>query len=220
MSKRPRPSLSAAAIIDSCLELLDTEGANALTFRRIGGHLGADPTALYRHFRNKDELLLAVADRLLEESIEGFEPTGDWRHTLRTLAVRHRKVYLAHPHAAVLAAIRVTRRPAEMRVIEIILAALGEAGFAPDEAVRHYRALADFVLAWSCMDATYRTLDERMRQKDQSAWADAYAAVPAASYPHLAAAAPYLVAVDNEASFLFALDLMLDAVAAQAPSPS
>ncbi|MFJ8668834.1 TetR/AcrR family transcriptional regulator [Streptomyces sp. NPDC093600] len=218
-SGRPRPSLSPRVIVEACLRLLDAEGADALTFRRIGARLGADPTALYRHFRNKDDLLLAVADHLLEESIEGFEPSEDWRETLRTLFIRNRKVYLAHPRAAVLATVRITRRPAEMRVIETILAALADAGFPPDQAVRHYRALVDFVLGWSCMDATYSTLDPRARDADESAWTGAYAAVPAATHPHIAAAAPYLASVEDDANFGFALDLMLDAIAARAPAP-
>ncbi|WP_455353277.1 TetR/AcrR family transcriptional regulator [Streptomyces sp. SYSU K217416] len=217
-SRRPRPSLSPRLVVEACLELLDAEGADALTFRRIGAQLGADPTALYRHFRSKDELLLAVADRLLEESLEGFEPSDDWRRTLRRLCVRSRKVYLSHPRAAVLATVRITRRPAEMRVIEMILAALADAGFPPDQAVRHYRALVDFMLGWSCMEATYCTLDAGTRRKDESAWTGEYAAVPGGTHPHLAAAAPHLASVDDEANFHFALDLMLDAIAARAPA--
>ncbi|MET9424610.1 MULTISPECIES: TetR/AcrR family transcriptional regulator C-terminal domain-containing protein [unclassified Streptomyces] len=215
---RPRPSLSPGLIVEACLELLDAEGADALTFRRIGAELGADPTALYRHFRNKDDLVLAVADHLLEESLEGFEPSDDWHETLRTLCIRNRKVYLSHPRAAVLATVRITRRPAEMRVVEMILAALAKAGFPPEQAVRHYRALVDFMLSWSCMDATYSTLDSETRRRDESAWSGEYAAVPAATHPHLAAAAPHLPAVDDEANFLFALDLILEAIAARAPS--
>ncbi|MBT2444107.1 TetR/AcrR family transcriptional regulator C-terminal domain-containing protein [Streptomyces sp. ISL-36] len=216
---RARPSLSPRLIVEACLELLDAEGADSLTFRRIGAQLGADPTALYRHFRNKDDLLLAVADHLLEESLEGFEPSGDWRETLRTLFTRNRKVYLSHPRAAVLATVRITRRPAEMRVIEMILAALSDAGFPPDEAVLHYRALVDFMLAWSCMEATYLALDPGARHGDESAWSGVYAAVSAATHPHIAAAAPYLASVEDDANFHFALDLMLDAIAARVPTP-
>ncbi|MET8572330.1 TetR/AcrR family transcriptional regulator C-terminal domain-containing protein [Streptomyces sp. NPDC004783] len=214
---RPRPSLSPELIVEACLELLEAEGADALTFRRIGTRLGADHTALYRHFRNKDDLLLAVADRLLEESLDGFEPGADWRETLRTLLIRVRMVYLSHPRAAVLSTVRITRRPAEMRVIETILAALAQAGFPPGQAVPHYRALVDFMLSWSCMEATYSSLDPAARQADESAWTGTYTAVPAATHPHIAAAAPYLAAVEDEANFRFALDLMLTAIAAHAP---
>ncbi|MGW1405596.1 TetR/AcrR family transcriptional regulator [Streptomyces sp. NPDC002403] len=217
-SGRPRPSLSPRLIVEACLGLMDTEGAEALTFRRIGAQLGADPTALYRHFRNKDDLLLAVADHLLEEGLEGFEPSDDWRQTLRGLFIRIHKVYLSHPRAAVLATVRITRRPAEMRVIEMTLTALSGAGFPPEEAVRHYRALVDSVLAWSCMGATYCTLDAHTRRGDESAWSGEYAAVPAATHPRIAAAAPYLASVEDDANFRFALDLMLDAIAARAPS--
>ncbi|MFD0339860.1 TetR/AcrR family transcriptional regulator [Streptomyces sp. NPDC127117] len=216
-SGRPRPSLTPRLIVEACLALMDAEGADALTFRRIGAQLGADPAALNRHFRNKDDLLLSVADHLLEEGIEGFEPSGDWRQTLRRLFIRMRKVYLSHPRAAVLVTVRITRRPAEMRVVEMILTALSDAGFPPEQAVRHCRALVDFLLARSCMDATHCTLDAQTRRGDESAWSGEYAAVPAATHPHIAAAAPYLASVDDDANFHLALDLMLDAIAARAP---
>lgn len=220
MARRPRPSLTPQLVVDACLELVEAEGADALTFRRIGARLGADPTALYRHFRNKDDLLLAMADRLLEESLEGFEPSIDWRKTLRRLCIQSRQVYLSHPRAAVLATVRVTQRPAEMKAVELILGALADAGFPPREAARHYRALVDFMLAWSCMDATYATLDAGTRHKDESAWTGQYSTVPAATHPHIAAAAPHLAEVDDEGNFRFALDLMLDAIAARAAAIS
>ncbi|MCX4862584.1 TetR/AcrR family transcriptional regulator [Streptomyces sp. NBC_00257] len=216
-SGRPRPSLSPRLIVEACLALMDAEGADALTFRRVGAQLGADPAALSRHFRDKDDLLLAVADHLLGEGLEGFEPSDDWRQTLRGLLIRMHKVYLSHPRATVLATVRVTRRPAEMRAIELTLTALSDAGFPPEQAVRHYRALVDFLLARSCMDATHCTLDAHTRRGDDSAWSGEYAAVPAETHPHIAAAAPYLTSVDDDADFDFALDLMLDAIAARAP---
>ncbi|MER6523904.1 TetR/AcrR family transcriptional regulator C-terminal domain-containing protein [Streptomyces sp. NPDC001508] len=209
-------ALSPQRIIEASLELLESDGPEKFTFRALGARLGADPTAVYRHFRDKDDLLLAIADELLARSLESFEPAANWRETLRTLCLRMRKVYLAHPHTAVLATIRTTRRPAEMRAVELILSALAQAGFSPDRAVYYYRALADFALSWSCMAATYAALDAGARSGDESAWGREYALAPAQRYPHLAAAAPYLPEVDEEENFALALDLMLEAIAARA----
>ncbi|MEU8135605.1 TetR/AcrR family transcriptional regulator [Streptodolium elevatio] len=211
-----RPGLSPERIVDGCIALLDEQGADALTFRRIGAYLGVDPTALYRHFRDKDELVLAVADRLLARSMEDFAPSGDWRGTLRDMLVRSREVYLAHPEAAVLSVARTTRRPAEMAAVEIILGALADAGFPPEEAVRYYRVLVDFILSWSGLEAAFLTLDQEAQSGDDGAWSREYAGAPADRYPRIAAASAYLPTVGPQENFELALDLLLDAVEVRA----
>lgn len=211
-----RPGLTPDRIVDGCIALLDEQGPDALTFRRIGAWLGVDPTAVYRHFRDKDELVLAVADRLIARSLEDFTPSEHWRDTLRDMLVRSRTVYLAHPEAAVLSAARTTRRPAEMAAVEILLGTLADAGFPPDEAVKHYRALVDFVLAWAGFEAQYLTLDQAARSGDEAAWAREYAGAPADRYPHIAAAADHLPTVTAQDNFAHALDLLLDSVEARA----
>ncbi|WP_436776142.1 TetR/AcrR family transcriptional regulator [Yinghuangia sp. YIM S09857] len=211
-----RPGLSPERIVDGCIALLDEQGPDALTFRRIGAYLGVDPTALYRHFRDKDELVLAVADRLLARSMENFTPSDDWRGTLRDMLARSREVYLAHPEAAVLSVARTTRRPAEMAAVETILGTLADAGFPPEEAVRYYRVLVDFVLSWSGLEAAYLTLDQEARSGDEGAWSREYAGAPADRYPRIAAASAYLPTVEPQDNFELALDLLLDAVEVRA----
>lgn len=211
-----RPGLTPERIVDGCIALLDEQGPDALTFRRIGAYLGVDPTALYRHFRDKDELVLSVADRLLARCLADFTPSPHWRDTLYDLLVRHRSVYLAHPEAAVLSMARTTRRPAEMTGVDTILGVLADAGFPPPEAVRYYRVLVDFILSWSGMEAAYLTLSQEARSGDEGAWTREYAAAPADKYPHIAAAAPYLPTVGEDDNFRLALDLLLDSIEARA----
>ncbi|MCF2528235.1 TetR/AcrR family transcriptional regulator [Yinghuangia soli] len=207
-----RSGLTPERIVEGCIALLDEHGPDALTFRRIGGHLGVDPTALYRHFRDKDELVLAVADRLHGRVLDDFEPSDHWRATLQDMLTRNRLVYLAHPEAAVLSVARTTRRAAEMAGVEIILGALAEAGFPPDEAVKYYRVLVDFVLSWCGLEAAYLTLSQEARSGDENAWSREYAGAPADRYPHIAAAAPFLPTVTEEGNFALALELLLDSV--------
>lgn len=208
-------ALSAELIVTECLELLDQQGPGGLTFRRIGSHLGVDPTALYRHFRNKDELILAIMDHLISQALVGFEPQQDWRATLRDLAHRSRKVYLSHPQAAVLGTIRVTRREGEMRIVETILAALAEAGFEGEEAARIYRVIDDLTLAFASLDAGFRVLNEDQQRKDVGAWSKEYALADPAEFPRIVGAAGHLAAVDEDSTFDLALELTLEAIAAR-----
>ena len=83
--------LSAEAIVDCAMELARREGSQALTLRRIGKELGADPTAFYRHFRDKDELVLACMDNVLNIAFERFDQGSadlDWQARLRTRSAR------------------------------------------------------------------------------------------------------------------------------------
>ncbi|MFP1628326.1 TetR/AcrR family transcriptional regulator [Streptomyces sp. 5K101] len=126
--------LDARIIVDAALALCDEQGAEALTVRKLAARLGVDPSSLYRHVADKDELHLLLADRLFEEILETFAPPpGDWRRTLRDLAVRTRETALRHPAAAVAATYRTKRRPAEMRIVEHILTAFAEAGCGPGQ---------------------------------------------------------------------------------------
>src|SRR4029079_14895911 len=86
----PRADLSRARILDAAQALIDREGDAALTFRRLGAELGADPTAAYRPFRNKDAPLRALGARLLGEALDPAVTTtpagAGWRTVLRVHA--------------------------------------------------------------------------------------------------------------------------------------
>ncbi|HEX4223830.1 MAG TPA: TetR/AcrR family transcriptional regulator [Pseudonocardiaceae bacterium] len=208
--------LSAELITATAMRLIEEHGAAALSARRLGLALGADPTALYRYFRNTDDLLLAVADMLIGQALDGFAPTGDWLAALRELADRMYRTNLAHPRVAVLAAARVTRRPNEARGIESILGILHSAGFPDDEAVRYYHAFVDLVLSYSALDAAAEALDATARDADRQSWQDTYALLDESEHPNIARTAGYLMAGMPASSFPTSIDLFLRALAAAA----
>src|SRR3954453_10090041 len=70
----------------TALALIDREGLGALTMRRLPRELGTGTMSLYRHFRDKDELLHAVVDLASREGLEQLVLRGDWQARLRTLA--------------------------------------------------------------------------------------------------------------------------------------
>ena len=71
--------LSRDVIVDAYLRLVEAEDNDSVSLRRLGSELGVDPTAVYRHFRDKDDILTAAADRLLAEVTDGLELSGGWR---------------------------------------------------------------------------------------------------------------------------------------------
>ncbi len=210
-----RTELSRERILDAAQAVIDQEGDGALTFRRLGGQLGVDPTAAYRYFRSKDDLLLALGDRLLGEAMDTasaqISPDGDWRDALRTLSVCLRRSLVKHPRLALLVSVRTTQGEQEARGIEQILAILARAGLPTREAVGVWRALGDTVLAWSGFTAAYVALPEESKALDAAAWTTTYRRLPETEYPHIHSARPYLEEYDD--AFPFAIELLLDGVA-------
>ncbi|HET6667895.1 MAG TPA: TetR/AcrR family transcriptional regulator [Intrasporangium sp.] len=107
---RPRtPLLSQARIRDVALELIDNHGLSALSMRRLAGALGVQAASLYTHYATKDDVLDAVANKLIAEvDTSGFEQ--GWRQGLLTWARSYHAALTAHPNAAPIIASGTQRR--------------------------------------------------------------------------------------------------------------
>lgn len=107
---RPRtPLLSQARIRDVALELIDDHGLSALSMRRLAGALGVQAASLYTHYATKDDVLDAVANKLIAEvDTSGFEQ--GWRQGLLTWARSYHAALTAHPNAAPIIASGTQRR--------------------------------------------------------------------------------------------------------------
>jgi AcrR family transcriptional regulator len=214
-----RGSLSPELIVKESVRLLDAGGTEGFSLPKLGRALGADPTAVYRHFASKDDLILAIADHLIEEAMTGINPQPCWVDTLADTARRLRRTYHAHPAAASLSACRTTQRRAEMKTVDIIIGAVLDAGFEGAEAALVYRSFGDFSLAWAGGEADFLALDERAQQSDRAAWTRAYLAVDPAEHPHIWRVRRELPDVGDDAIFETILSLVLDGLIARAPRP-
>jgi AcrR family transcriptional regulator len=215
----PRGSLTREKIVRESLRLLDSEGIAGFSLPKLGRALGTDPTAVYRHFASKDDLVLAVADRLIEESSGSFEPGDCWVNTLAESTRRLRSTYLAHPAAASLSACRTTQGPAEMHIVNIIIGAVLQAGFEGAEAATVYRAIGDFALYWAGCEAAFLALDERLQKADIGAWTSAYLAADRAHYPHIWQVRTELPEVDDDEIFDTILSFIIGGLVQRAPRP-
>jgi AcrR family transcriptional regulator len=214
--RRRRPTkqgvvLSEGLIVETALRLIEEHGADALSVRRLGRALGADPSSLYRYFRHTDDLMLAIADELIGRTLRTWRPTGDWAADLRDLGLRMHAGALAHPRAAMLSAHRVAGRAHEIQAVESILGVLRRAGFPDPEAVRIYHAFVDQALAFGALDSAGTALPRAAREAEAQVWRSTYGRLPADTHPHIAATAPLLVAAMRSSSYPAALDLLLTA---------
>jgi AcrR family transcriptional regulator len=210
--------LSRELIVETAMNLVGEHGEAALSVRRLGAALGCDPTAIYRHFAGMDALMLAVADRLIGQALAHYHPGGHWKENLRAVARSTYEAYRAHPRVAIAVAARITGGEQEARVIDLILGELRAAGFEGEQAVRLYRSLGDFILAFSAVDADYLARSADAREADARRWQDAYSAVDPRTLPHLAALGTLVVEHSQMNTFESCLALMLDTFERLAPA--
>jgi AcrR family transcriptional regulator len=206
-----RLPLTRARILATAVDLADHGGTEALSMRRLGQELGVDPMALYRHVRNKDDLL----DGVLSVVVGQMEPAPAdlaWRPGLRELAMNARRVMLRHPWARGVLEERGTSGEAMVGQIERVLAILLEAGFGLDLAHHALHVLDSRIFGFS--PALFD--ESRGRPAPTPEASAALGQVIATRYPNvaqLAAAASHegvLGACDDDVEFAFGLDLVLD----------
>lgn len=198
--------LSRDVIVDAYLRVSEAEGTGDISLRRLGTELGVDPTAVYRHFRDKEEILAVASDRLLKEATEGFVPTGAWRNDLRTLLMALRQAYLLHPNALVAFQLSPAALPNGTRIAEQCLRFLRQAGLTVAEAALALEALEDYTVGAGMIDA--RATPESLEH-----WRRVYGALPPAEFPNLAEVGPELY-TESGTAFGYGIDLMLGAIEA------
>jgi AcrR family transcriptional regulator len=202
---RPNARLDGGAIIDAAIRVIDAEGLDALTMRRLGREMGADPTAMYRHFRNKDELQLAICDRLLGDMLASLEPQDEWRATLRDMAWKAWQTYHRHPHLAHLLSLSPEVLDQHERLSEIALSALTDAGLSDADAALSHHLLVGYTAGFA--SASAQSDDDDL----PAAWRRSYALLPAAEFPNCVRLAPVLFP-EAEEQFRFGVELFLDGV--------
>jgi TetR/AcrR family transcriptional regulator, tetracycline repressor protein len=222
-----RVRLSRAVVVERALALSDADGLETVTIRRLAAELGVSPMALYWHFRTKDELLAALADRIWAEIDTQVDPGAPWAAQLRGLLRSLVRVLRQHPSAsALLLAKQKMNSEAALAATEVTLSVLRRAGFDAAQAAaiaRHGLYLA-LMLVMSepgrepgmteedCAEAQRRN---RVR----------LALLPPDRYPRVIESAGPLTACDDpDEHYQFGIDLLIAGVqaiasASRAPSP-
>jgi TetR/AcrR family tetracycline transcriptional repressor len=137
--------LHASDVLDGAMAVLEAEGLDGLTMRKLATHLGVQAGALYWHFANKSALLDAMADRLVA-GVGDPLPSGTWDELVATFAQRLRSALLSHRDGArVLAGTYVTG-PNHVVIGRAFVDVLRDAGFSTSKAASATLALGHFVI--------------------------------------------------------------------------
>ena len=212
-----RRPLSRGIVLAAALKLVDAEGLDALTMRRLGQELGRDPMSLYRYAENRAALLDGVAELVLEQlSISAEEP--DWKAQLRILAHDLRRLALEHPNVVPLLVTRPLSTPLGMRPLgtlrplEQILSLLVEAGFEPGDALHVYRAYYGFLYGHILNELQEYVVDP---EENEVLLRLGLHRLPAKEFPRLRALAPALAEYDGGMELDQGLTILLSGLEAQ-----
>ena len=209
--------LTRDLIVSAAIQVLGNVGFEHMSVRKLGEALDADPTAIYRHFRSKEELLRAMGDRSLAGVVDDL-PMSSWRACIHELCIRIRAANLAHPALASLVRGAPPRHQNELLITETILGQLRRAGFAPDASARAYHAVIELTIGSAAIDSTLASMPSAARDAIYTEWRGDYAALDAAAFPHSVEIANALYPGTADDRFVFALDRLLDGLATELPA--
>ncbi|NDK89334.1 TetR/AcrR family transcriptional regulator [Gordonia desulfuricans] len=208
-----RKALTRDRVLHTALAIVDAEGLDAITMRRVAKELDVDPMSLYNHVDGKDGILDGLAELLLAE-LAGTSSSGDPRADVEMRAREFRQAMLQHPKAAPVVLTRQLTSRAALAPIEAVLEPLLAQGFPTDQAVHAMRTALAFLLG-----TLLREVDAgpTFGVGDPVAGEQRRADLAASGLPAVATAAADLAVCDHEAEFEFGLHIMLDALERMRP---
>jgi AcrR family transcriptional regulator len=213
--------ITRAAVLASALAIIDRDGVEGLSMRRLGEAVGRDPMVLYRHVPNKAAVLDGVVEMLFEQpSLDTTNP--DWVAALRNLAHEFRDAACAHPNVVPLLVTRPLatplgmRPPGILRQLEDVLALLIGAGFTGVDALHVYRELFGFLYGHVLTEL--QEIVERPEETDHVLRLGLHR-LPITEFPHLRELAPSWASYDGLAELDRGLDILLSGLAAKLGIP-
>lgn len=208
-TRAPRPALTRESIAAAALHLVDREGLESLSMRRLADELGVGTMTVYGYFRGKDELLDALMDASMLDA--GPLPEGGtWRERVVDLARAVRANLEKHPALVQIRLRRPMTRPQQFRWTEAVMRALVDSGLPRDEAARAFRSIFTYVFGFVAFSPTAAADSSRAGLRE------ALSALPPEDYPLLASMVDEAVAAAaGDEQFDFGLELLLDGIEAR-----
>ncbi|MEU7528951.1 TetR/AcrR family transcriptional regulator [Saccharothrix sp. NPDC042600] len=217
--QREQPALTRQQIVAEAVALLDADGVEALTMRKLGARLDAGATSLYRHVANRDELVELVVDEVYGEiEVPEIDDPAQWRAAAATCAHSLRSMILRHPWtASLLGQVGLAYLgPNVMRLSERMLALFRTAGFSAVEGNHAISTIMAYVVGVGINEAAWLSTLTRSGRTEQDLLTELRPAIEqaAANHPHLRQQLTGYTDSDpvraRDEAFTYGLDRVLD----------
>lgn len=200
---RSRGGLSRERVVAAACRLVEEDGLAALNMRRVADEFGVTPMTLYRYVRDKDELVDAVLDELMDRTPIP-RVGGSWQHRVRKLMTWLEEELERYPDVLALRLHRPLLSPGALKLTEAVMAALVDGGFGPEEAAHAYRALFAYTFGY----AAYGPREHGAA--DEAATLATLLTLPEDEYPVLTAAARAAATSMAASQFELGLNALLE----------
>ncbi len=211
-----RAPLTQQAIVDAALRVLEHEGAEKLSMRRVADELGTGAASLYWHVASKDELINLLVDRVVSEIQVPSPDPARWEEQLKEWMLQARQVFKRYPGVAGLTLGRVPVGPNLVRWTEWLLALLRGAGI-PDRIAAYAGDLGGLYLGASAyeegMPLPSPTGEDLPPEKILAMFRGYYESLPADQFPNVHAALDELFSGGPEERFELGLDVIIRGLA-------
>jgi TetR/AcrR family transcriptional regulator, tetracycline repressor protein len=217
---RTRERLTRDRIVEAALTIMDGEGLEAVTMRRVGRELGVEAMSLYNHVKDKEDLLDAVAEHVMGEfRFEGS--TGDWREDSRRSAHEWRRVLQRHPNVIGLLAERTKPMTSvdSFRPMDQAIEVLSRAGLSDRDTVQAFHAFGGYIFG-SVMVEQGMMLGGLDDDQDRGSHQDLERFLGSGELPHLAAVVPRFLECSPDERFDFGVELLIAGLAERASRSS
>ncbi|TYC12609.1 TetR/AcrR family transcriptional regulator [Actinomadura syzygii] len=223
----PRQPLTRDAIVATAIRVLDTEGLDAVTMRRVAQELGTGPASLYAHVSGKQELRELMLDSVAGEiRLPGAVDPARWQEQLKELAGEIRRVYNTHRDISKVSMGLVPTLPNMLAVAEAQLALMRAGGVPPRIAALAVDTVGMFIDADAYEDVVYTAnlpagedpwehfhkYIEEVRQY--------FKALPVDRYPNIVAMVDELTVAGGDTRFEFGIDILLRGIASYVERPT
>ncbi|HEY2550337.1 MAG TPA: TetR/AcrR family transcriptional regulator [Streptosporangiaceae bacterium] len=203
----PQPRYTRDQVAERALALMDAHGPGRLTMRQLAADLGMSAMALYRYFPHREALIDAAIEVASPEVTLPEPGAAPWKQQLADLARQLYQAGVRHPTIALERFSRPLQSPSAMKVTDLAIALLLEAGLAERDAVAAFKSLLIHVFG-----AAVITASESGRAVRRSA-SHVHQAVPADLFPAMALVAAELdAALGSDSAFELGLIMLLDGV--------
>lgn len=214
MRRRKRRPLDREQLVRAALALLDEVGFDELTMRRLAERLGVKAASLYRHVRDKEELLVLLADEI-SAGIPAGTGAGSWQAQLGELGRNYRRGLLAHRDAARVLASTAPLGPNRLRLIETAMRILRSAGLSKRDTARAGYHLNNYVTEFVADEARFAAAAQALGMNRGKLFVevrDHFRSLPPAEYPVLIELADQLAENDPDGLFEFGMRVFLQGI--------